>query len=180
MSPNCKMGYKDPRTAELVQFLKGKVGIKGLPIWSEFLKKGSKDGQIGPIFKEKVGIQGPPIWSEFYKRDPRTAKSSIESVRIEKGIQWSTDGWIGPNFKKKGPRTAEWVQIFKRKSRNPPTADFVGIFKRMTGSTDGRFGPNFSRGWRDLRTADLIRIFKKGSTDGRIGPKGMVAPELYF
>ena len=33
----------------------------------------------------------------------------------------------------------------------------------MKGPTDGRIGPNFERGFRDSRTADLVRILKSDS-----------------
>ena len=102
MSPNCKMGYKDPRTAELVQFLKGKVGIQGLPIWSEFLKRGSTDGQIGPNF--------------------------------QRGKWGSTNRRFGPNFKK-GIHGRPNRSIFKGESRDPGTADLIRILKK--GSTNG-------------------------------------------
>ena len=86
ISPNCKMRYKDPRTADLVGIFKVDEGIHRPPIWSMFLKG-------------YAGINGPPIWYDFSREMQGSTNRRIRP-NFKKGIQGSKDGPIGPNFKR--------------------------------------------------------------------------------
>ena len=142
-------------------------------------------------------------------RDPRTA----DLVVIFKG--GSTDCRFGLNFKKGKQGRPNWSKFLKEKAgthRPPIWSEFFkgstdrrigqNFERRKQGPTDRRFGRNFKRGSmgsRDLRTAESVRISKRGikrSTDRRFGQnfkrgsrdprttesvqRGMVAPELLF